>query len=322
MGWGVTQAAAALFGALLAGGVVATVLALRGSTAPPRARRPRALRRQLHTLVNPGGDAASRRARRYLLALLALVAVLAVSTMPVLAVAAGLAVAFGPTVLPKPSATTAPIERLEALGEWTRRLAELLSSGGALQTVIPESVRTCPRVLRPSVEHLAERIHGRIPLPLALRLWADELADRDVDLVATTLITNAHRGAGFVPTLTSLASTVESMVRRRRDMEADRAKPRQSARLIAGIYGAVILIGSLASDYTAPYRTPAGQLVLAVILAGFFGCLLLMRTITTTPVAPRLLVRPVFRQTKPGLMSGLATLRPVAKYKPTTGTGR
>jgi len=321
VGRGVTGLAAALFGAALTGGLAAAVAGWRGTTAPARDRRPQPLRRRLRQLASPGSDESARRARRWLLALLALVAVLTVSGLPVLAVGAGLTVAFGPGILPKPSATNASIERLEALGEWTRRLAEMLSSAGVLQTVIPESVRTCPRPLRPSVEHLAERIHGRMPLELALRLWADELADRDADLVATTLITNAHRGAGFVPTLNSLAATVESTVRRRRDIETDRAKPRQSARLIAGIYGAVILAGSLAGDYTAPYRTPAGQAVLAVILAGFFGCLLLMRALTATPVPPRLLVRPVFRQTRPGLMSGMAALRPVTTPRPTRAQG-
>lgn len=53
-----------------------------------------------------------------------------------------------------------------------------------------------------------------------------------------------------------------------------------------GIIGAGFLIPS----YTAPYGTLLGQLVLAVLLAGFVGVLAMMRQIADTKSTPRFLI--------------------------------
>ena len=54
----------------------------------------------------------------------------------------------------------------------------------------------------------------------------------------------------------------------RRKVEAERAKPRATARAVTLITLGVVLVGALNGTYLAPYGTPLGQLVLAVITPG------------------------------------------------------
>lgn len=313
-----TALLAAFGGAALLCGLTLAVLGVRGTTAPAPIRRPHALRRQVEAFLHPGEDERARRQRRLLGSVALFVVALVVTHLPIVAAAVAVGVVYGPSMLPRAAASNRSIDRVEALAEWLRRLTELLSSGHLLQSAILESRESCPVLLRPSVQRLSDRINARYPIEPALHLWADELADRDADLIASVMIVNLYRGGALGTTLTGLANSLTSQLRRRRDIEADRSKPRQSARMIAVIYAVVIVLGGLfAGDYLAPYRTPVGQVVLAVILGMFFGCLLMMRAITATPVPRRLLTRTTRRVTKPGLMSGLAPLRPVVESRRT-----
>ena len=64
-------------------------------------------------------------------------------------------------------------------------------------------------------------------------MFADDLDDATGDLVAANLILGARRrGAGLASVLESLAESVADDVRARRAIEADRAKPRTTARWV------------------------------------------------------------------------------------------
>ena len=232
--------------------------------------------------------------RRLLLAALA-AAVLAgvVTGWPVAAVAAGLAVLGVPRLLSQ-SATRRQLARLEALEAWTRRLADLLGSGaGGLEQAIAASVRTCPAPIAAEVSALAGRLRMQGPEP-ALRAFADDLADAGssaADLVAAALILRVRRGGrGLRPVLEALAADVGELVRTRRAIEADRAKPRQNVRVLLAV--TVVVIAAMlgfAREFLAPFGTPIGQFMLAVILA-VFGCGIgLLARITRLPEAPRFL---------------------------------
>ena len=75
-----------------------------------------------------------------------------------------------------------------------------------------------------------------------------------------------RRGSGLTRVLDGLAETVADEVRMRRQVEADRAKPRTTARAVTLITLVVLALLAFNTDYIAPYGTGLGQLVLALLL--------------------------------------------------------
>jgi Flp pilus assembly protein TadB len=212
---------------------------------------------------------------------------------PVAGLAAGLAVAAVPRLL-SGQATRTQVARLEALETWTRRVADLLGSGaGGLEQAIASSVRTCPAPIAGEVAALSGRLRT-LGAEAALRAFADDLADIGspaADIVAAALILRVRRGGrGLRPVLEALAADVAELVRARRAVEADRAKPRANVRALIGITAAVLTATLLfAREYLAPFGTGGGQVMLAAIAAVFAAGVWLMARITRLPPTPRFL---------------------------------
>ncbi|MGF7237794.1 MAG: type II secretion system F family protein, partial [Frankia sp.] len=72
--------------------------------------------------------------------------------------AAGLLVAvvvwIAPTLTAGAAEAEAAIARLEALGDWTRRIGDLLSTGAGLEQAMDASARSCPAPIAPEVTAL------------------------------------------------------------------------------------------------------------------------------------------------------------------------
>ena len=231
--------------------------------------------------------------RRALTAVVAGAAAVLVTGWPVAALAVAAAVIGVPRLLSgRPAARQ--LARLEGLEAWTRRLADILGSGaGGLEQAIEASVRTCPEPIHTEVAALA----GRLPVwgtEAALRRFADELDDVGspaADMVAAALILRVRRGGrGLRPVLAALAEDVADLVRTRRATEADRAKPRANVRTLTGLTGAVLATALLfAKAYLAPFATPGGQAMLAVIAGLFAAGFVLMARISRPPKPARLL---------------------------------
>ena len=120
--------------------------------------------------------------------------------------------------------------------------------------------------------------------------FADDLDDGTGDLVAGTLILGAQRrGPGLAAVLEDLAATVAEEVRIRRGIEADRAKPRTTARWVTVLTLGVLGVLALDREYIAPYKTPIGQLALLLFLSLYTGCLLWLRGMTRGAPTPRFL---------------------------------
>lgn len=185
------------------------------------------------------------------------------------------------------------IDRLDALAEWTRRVADILVSGaGGLEQAITMSARTCPPAIAAEVAALAARLRPR-GLEPALRAFAEDLADPMADRVIAALLLRARAGGrGLADVLDGLATSIAAEVVARRQVEADRAKPRTNIRSIIAIT-ALVLAGLLvfAHDYLAPFGTAAGQLVLAVIVAVFAASLWWMHRLTKPVSRGRILGR-------------------------------
>jgi Flp pilus assembly protein TadB len=180
------------------------------------------------------------------------------------------------------------IARLEALEEWIRSLSGVLTAGVGLEQALIATLRSTPTEIKPEVGRLVARLRARWSTEAALRALADDLDDSTGDLIAANLILGARRrGSGLAAVLESLAESVAADVRARRAIEADRAKPRTTARWVTLITVGVLVILGLTGDYVAPYRTGLGQLVLALMLAAYGGVLVWMRRMAAGRPLPR-----------------------------------
>ena len=279
-----TALLAALSGALVTAGVLGVIASLRPRpVAPPtNPRRTAALRRRVRKIPT----------RTRVLALVgfgagALVAVL--SGWLVAVVAIPLAVVGLPSLLRSP-AETAQIERLEAMAEWTRNLAGVLTVGVGLEQALVATLRSTPEAIKPEVSRLVARLRARWSTEDALLKFADELDDATGDLVAAYLILGARRrGAGLASVLQGLAESVADDVTARRKVEADRAKPRATARNVTLITLGVLGFLAFNGQFMAPYGTPLGQALLAVLLGAYAGTLVWLKRMSVGEPLPRVL---------------------------------
>ncbi|WP_432563680.1 type II secretion system F family protein [Kineococcus sp. SYSU DK003] len=183
------------------------------------------------------------------------------------------------------------IDKLEALDEWTRNLAALLGVGGiGLEQAITASRGSCPKAIAPQVALLVARLAARTPTETALREFADDIDDSTGDLIASALIlASLRRSEGVVMVLEGLAQTVGDEVRMRREIEADRAKPRTTARLLTLLSVGVLAVLSLNGTYLEPYKQGLGQVLLLALLSAYAGCLFWLQRMSRTRRTPRFL---------------------------------
>jgi tight adherence protein B len=276
-----TTLLAAVAGALVVAGVIGVVAGLRPvpeRPAGPYRRSPMAaqfLRMSRRTRILLGAG------------ILLGVVVTVVTGWPIALVLTPAAVAGIPTLLMAPP-TAARIDKLEALEEWTRALSGVLTVGVGLEQAIEATLRSTPPAIRPEVSTLVSRLRARMDTGAALRLFAEDLDDATGDLVAINLILGAQRrGQGLAAVLETLAESVSDDVRARRAIEADRAKPRNTARWVTIITIGVLLVLTLTGDYIAPYGTPVGQLLLASLLSTYVLLLQWMRNMAKGQPLPR-----------------------------------
>jgi tight adherence protein B len=273
----------ALFGSLVIAGLIGAVLALRPQPVrEPVARRPSALAQR--------AAGASSRTRLVLAVSVGSGLLIALLTGWVAAVVILPTLALGlPYLLAAPPTATA-IRRLEAMEEWTRNLAGVLSSGVGLEQAVTATLRSTPDAIKPEVTMLVARLRARWDTEQALRAFADDLDDVTGDLIVANLILAAQRrNRSLANALQGVAESVSEDVTSRRKVEAGRAKPRGSARLVTMFSTGVLVWLAFTGDYVAPYGTPPGQVLLVVLLAAYAGGLLWMRKMTEGKPLPRFL---------------------------------
>ena len=186
------------------------------------------------------------------------------------------------------SDSSASIARLEAMEEWSRSLAGVLTVGVGLEQALIATLKSTPEPIRPEVATLVARLRARWDTEAALRAFADDLDDLTGDQIASSLMLGARRrGAGLASVLEGMAQTVSDDVRIRRSIEADRAKPRSTARWITLITLVVLAVLALNTAYVAPYGSPLGQAILLLLLSAYLGCLVWMRNIAKGEALPR-----------------------------------
>ena len=269
----------AVGGALIVAGLIGIAAGLRPIPADvaPRPRR----RREARIPMSP-------RTRTLLLVGLAAGVVVALLSGWLLALVVVPTAVAGLPVLLSASDSEAKIARLEAMEEWTRGLSGVLISGVGLEQALIATVGSTPDSIKPEVSRLVSRLRARWSTEDALRVFADELDDATGDLVAANLILGARRrGPGLAAVLESLAESVAADVRARRQIEADRAKPRAIARWVTIITVGVLGVLAFTGSYVAPYKTPVGQVILAMLLAAYVGVLVWMKRMSAGSSLPR-----------------------------------
>lgn len=274
---------AAVTGGLVAAGIVGVVTFLRPApVAPPRPVRTPPLLARLR--------AVPLRVR-----LLAVVGVLVGVVVAVLSGWVVAAVVVPAAFVGIPLLVSAPqekvrITRLEAMAEWTRNLAGILTVGVGLEQALVATLRSTPAAIKPEVTRLVARLRARWSTEDALLAFADELDDATGDLVAAYLILGARRrGTGLASVLQGLAESVAEDVTIRRRVEADRAKPRATARTVTLITIGVLAVLSFSGPIMAPYGTPLGQALLAVLLTAYGATLVWLRRMSLGEPLPRFL---------------------------------
>lgn len=183
------------------------------------------------------------------------------------------------------------VEILAGLDRWVRIVATSLSSGKSIRDAIFTTRHQVPPVLNEPVARLCARLDQRWTMRDALFAMADELASADADAVVAALsIAAAKGGAGARATLSALSDSIQDRLRALRDIAAERAKPRAVVRQVTIITLAVLGAALLFSGpFFAPYATPLGQVIAAVLAAAYLGCLMMLRRLTVPPMAPRFL---------------------------------
>jgi Flp pilus assembly protein TadB len=163
-----------------------------------------------------------------------------------------------------------------------------------LEQAIPASLRAAGPSLHDPLARLVDRLHTRLPMPDALRRFADELDDPGADLIIAALIINARlRGPGLRDLLGALSASVREELDMRRKVNAERRSTRRSAQIVVGVsVGLALGLALFNRSYVATYDSPLGQLVLAVVVALYAGGFVWMRRLATFETPQRLLLGP------------------------------
>jgi Flp pilus assembly protein TadB len=246
---------AALAGAAAAAGLV--LLARELFWPPARAARRR-----------PGRRASPASVRQALLAVAAGLLMLAITHWPVAGLAAAAAVIFVPRMMlvRRQRRQTAVLEALE---QWARRLSDMLAASRGLEEALEASARSAPAAIAGPVTALARRLSARVGTEQALREFAADIDDPAGDRIAAALIiATGRRGGGVRDVLTALAAMLAREVTARREIEAERAQHRTTIRWITVFIAVFTVFAVLNRAFSAPFGTPAGQAVLALV-----GCL-------------------------------------------------
>lgn len=251
-----------LSGMVVGAGLFLLVVALYGVRPRPSAPGRKAGRREFVRALST----------RTAVGAIAGVVVLVVTGWPVMAVGAVLLAMAWRGLYGGAAEERTAMRRLEALAAWTESLRDTIAGAAGLEQAIPSSIRAAAPTLRPHLRSMVDRLHTRMALPDALRLFADELDDPSADLVVAALILNSKlRGPGLRDVLGALAVSAREELDMRRRVEAERRSTRRSVQIVVGtaVAFAVALV-VFNPSYVEEYDNALGQAVL-VVVAGLFG---------------------------------------------------
>ncbi|MPZ93844.1 MAG: type II secretion system protein [Propionibacteriales bacterium] len=273
-----------LLGALVGGGVLLLVMAIRG-VEPRDPAEPSFLSSHQRALSESG--------RRLLTGVAVGLLVLVVTEWIVMAFALGFLVAMWTRIFGGASSERAQIARLDGLASWTESLRDTIAGAVGLEQAIPATAVNASPTIKPQLNLLVDRLRIREPLHDALMKFADDLDDPSADLIVAALILNARlRGPGLREVLSSLSESAREELDLRRKVEAQRKSTRRSVQVVVAItLGVAGMLAIFNGEYVEPYNSFTGQIVLAVCVAIFAGGILWLRKLAGIEVPERFLVQ-------------------------------
>ncbi|MFC4054024.1 type II secretion system F family protein [Actinomadura syzygii] len=271
---------AVVAGAVAGGGLLLFAVALRGL--PPRAKPVRGRSRE---------DLVRTLTTRTAVAVLVAVVVLVLTRWPIAAAGTGALVLAWNGLAGGAAEERKGMARLEALAGWTESLRDTIAGAVGLEQAIPASQRAAAPALRQPLRDLVDRLHTRVPMPDALRRFADDLDDPSADLVIAALVLNAKlRGPGLRDMLSALATSARAELDMRRRVEADRRSTRRSVRIVVAVsVGTALALAVFNHSYVQPYDDVLGQLVLCVVVALYAAAFLWLRRLARYELPGRFL---------------------------------
>lgn len=278
---------AALAGAIVVAGVLLLIRAFR--PAPPK---PASKKQAASTLLQRWRAVSRRTKNLIVVGIIAGVVASAISGIILLLVVVPAAVIGLPLLLGKQD--TRERDLLSALEGWTRTLASTAATGEfTLREVVDVTRASTPPIIRVPVDRLAARMNGSWSSSAALRAFADELDNPWADEVTIYLIQAAEfSSGGLASALGGVADNLAVQTAMRFEIYNERDKPRRTMRTMTLIVG-LVLVGIVLFSQTPQigmYRTPLGQVILAIILAGFVGLLVWAKSLTRTRPEPRIII--------------------------------
>lgn len=270
-----------LLGALVGAGIVLLVRSLVGFPVDER-------------VADSGSSLAERiqaAGRRVPLAVGAFLLVLLLTRWLVVAVACALLVLFWHRLFGGAREARQGIARLEGLAAWTESLRDTVAGAVGLEQAIPATAYAASPAIRTDLTTLSDRLRVRMPLPEALKRFAEEVNDAGADLIIAALILNSRlRGPGLRDVLTSLARSARLELEMRQRIYASRASTRRSVTIVVGITVAVVVgLAVFNRDYVEPYSSPFGQVVLVFVLAIFAAGVMWLRALAKDDLPERFL---------------------------------
>lgn len=158
--------------------------------------------------------------------------------------------------------------RQDAVLEAVRSLRQLLESGGVgVAGALTILAQRGPRVLRAEFERIAEATGPG----LHAQAWSDARAavgEPVFDLLSAAVLIQRPGGGELAPLFGELEASVTAVHEVEREAEALQVQARSAAALILSLPLAFLaLMSALHSPYLDPYRQPAGEAFLALMLA-------------------------------------------------------
>jgi tight adherence protein B len=230
-------------------------------------------------------------ARNMMIALIVGVAATALTRWPVAGIMAAALVVMWPKLARAGAIEKANVAKVEAIASWTESLRDAAASESALESAIPATLDGAPMLLARPLRNLVNRLELRHPLPTALARFADEINDPGADMVVAALALNAQQRAGSLKrVLTTLASNTRAELEMRRKVLSERnGVRRQSNQVALGILALAGVQAVFLRDWVAPYGSPAGQLILAVLGGVYLALLVRAQRLAAPEPHPRFL---------------------------------
>jgi Flp pilus assembly protein TadB len=217
--------------------------------------------------------------------------VLLLTRWVVAAVGTGLLVMMWDALFGGASGERRAIAKIEALAAWTESLRDTVAGAVGLEQAIPATAYAAAPAIQAPLATMADRLRVRVPLPVALQRFAEDMDDASADLIIAALILNSRlRGPGLREVLTSLSESARAELDMRQRVSAGRRSTRRSVQIVVGVTLAFVLgLRILNPAYVEPYGTAFGQIMLLLVIAIFGAGIFWLRRLSRFETPERFL---------------------------------